>query len=86
MWWTLLFFESVYQKSEKITQPLKYIFNKELKETKSILQQLFVELIHALESKILLTFFLFLEKKIGLSKEIYALKVTRHFLQMKTAW
>ena len=63
MWWTLLFFESVYQKSEKITQPLKYIFNKELKETKSILQQLFVELIHALESKILLTFFLLLEKK-----------------------
>ena len=49
MWWTLLFFESIYQKSEEITQPLKHIFNKELKETKSILQQLFVELIHALE-------------------------------------
>ena len=77
MAWTLLFFESksIYQKSEEITKPLKHISSKKLKETKSILQLLFLELIHALEQKILLTIFLFLEKKTELSKEIYLLNI-----------
>ena len=77
MAWTLLFFESksIYQKSEEITKPLKHISSKKLKETKSILQLLLLELIHALEQKILLTIFLFLEKKTELSKEIYLLNI-----------
>ena len=77
MAWTLLFFESksIYQKSEEITKPLKHISSKKLKETKSILQLLFLELIHALEQKILLTIFLFLEKETELSKEIYLLNI-----------
>ena len=87
MAWTLLFFESksIYQKSEEITKPLKHISSKKLKETKSILQLLFLELIHALEQKILLTIFLFLEKKLSFQKKYICLTLKRYFLQMKIA-